>query len=121
MIYFNQPRADLAIYFLNESDKSQLTFQPAKNDSGKKTLTKIFFSQLFHHFRILNCNLSNRLKNLPTLFQKWFEYIRIKVNEVPFRTRNLGQHFFDISKKKYVNQSLVSLIIVYYILRERNA
>jgi hypothetical protein len=23
---------------------------------------------------VLNCNLSNSLKNLPTLFQKWFEY-----------------------------------------------
>jgi hypothetical protein len=44
MIYFNQPLADLVIYFLNESDKSQLTFQPAKNDSGKTTLTKIFFT-----------------------------------------------------------------------------
>jgi hypothetical protein len=29
---------------------------------------------------------------------------------VLFRTRNLGQHFLDISKKKYVNRSLVSLI-----------
>jgi hypothetical protein len=29
---------------------------------------------------------------------------------VPFRTRNLGQHFLDISKKNDVNQSLVSLI-----------
>jgi hypothetical protein len=29
---------------------------------------------------------------------------------VLFRTRNLGQHFFDISKKHDVNQSLVSLI-----------
>jgi hypothetical protein len=29
---------------------------------------------------------------------------------VLFRTWNLGQHFFDISKKKDVNQSLVSLI-----------
>jgi hypothetical protein len=27
-----------------------------------------------------------------------------------FRTRNLGQHLFDISKKNYVNQSLASLI-----------
>jgi hypothetical protein len=27
-----------------------------------------------------------------------------------FRTRNLGQHFFDISKKNDVNQLLVSLI-----------
>jgi hypothetical protein len=35
---------------------------------------KIFFSQLFRQFGILNCNLSDRLKNLPTLFQKWFEY-----------------------------------------------
>jgi hypothetical protein len=34
----------------------------------------------------------------------------VALNEVLFRTRNLGQHFFDISKKKYVNQSLVSLI-----------
>jgi hypothetical protein len=31
-------------------------------------------------------------------------------NNVLFRTRNLGQHFFDISKKNDVNQSLVSLI-----------
>jgi hypothetical protein len=30
--------------------------------------------------------------------------------DVLFRTRNLGQHFFDISKKKDVNQSLASLI-----------
>jgi hypothetical protein len=29
---------------------------------------------------------------------------------VLFRTRNLGQHFCDISKKNYVNQSLVSLL-----------
>jgi hypothetical protein len=29
---------------------------------------------------------------------------------VLFRTRNLGQHFFDISKKNDVNQSLASLI-----------
>jgi hypothetical protein len=35
---------------------------------------KIFFSQLFRQFGILNCNLSDSLKNLPTLFQKWFEY-----------------------------------------------
>jgi hypothetical protein len=35
---------------------------------------KVFFSQLFRQFRILNCNLSDSLKNLPTLFQKWFEY-----------------------------------------------
>jgi hypothetical protein len=35
---------------------------------------KIFFSQLFPRFGILNCNLSDSLKNLPTLFQKWFEY-----------------------------------------------
>jgi hypothetical protein len=27
-----------------------------------------------------------------------------------FRTRNLSQQFFDISKKNYVNQSLMSLI-----------
>jgi hypothetical protein len=27
-----------------------------------------------------------------------------------FRTRNLDQHFFDISKKNNVNKSLVSLI-----------
>jgi hypothetical protein len=33
---------------------------------------------------------------------------------VLFRTRNLGQHFLDISKKNYVNQSLVSLINDYY-------
>jgi hypothetical protein len=30
--------------------------------------------------------------------------------DILFRTRNLGQHFFDISKKNYVNQSLASLI-----------
>jgi hypothetical protein len=30
------------------------------------------FSQLFRRFGILNCNLSDSLKNLPTLFQKWF-------------------------------------------------
>jgi hypothetical protein len=35
---------------------------------------KIFFSQLFRQFRILNCYLSDSLKNLQTLFQKWFEY-----------------------------------------------
>jgi hypothetical protein len=35
---------------------------------------KIFFSQLFRRFGILNCNLSDSLKNLPTLFQKWFGY-----------------------------------------------
>jgi hypothetical protein len=29
---------------------------------------------------------------------------------VLFRTRNLGQHFFDIPKKNDVNQSLISLI-----------
>jgi hypothetical protein len=29
---------------------------------------------------------------------------------VLFRTRNLGQHFFDISQKNDVNQSLASLI-----------
>jgi hypothetical protein len=32
------------------------------------------FSQLFRRFGILNCNLSDSLKNLPTLFQKWFGY-----------------------------------------------
>jgi ABC-type phosphate/phosphonate transport system ATPase subunit len=32
------------------------------------------------------------------------------VLNVLFRTRNLGQHFFDISKKNDVNQSLASLI-----------
>jgi hypothetical protein len=32
----------ILIYFLNESDKSQLTFQPAKN-----TFTKIFFYTTF--------------------------------------------------------------------------
>jgi hypothetical protein len=32
------------------------------------------------------------------------------LNQVLFRTRNLGQHFLDISKKNDVNQSLVSLI-----------
>jgi hypothetical protein len=37
----------------------------------------------------------------------FYEHALVKVL---FRTRNLGQHFFDISKKKYVNQSLVSLI-----------
>jgi hypothetical protein len=37
-------------------------------------VTTVFFSQLFRQFRILNCNLSDSLKNLPTLFQKWFEY-----------------------------------------------
>jgi hypothetical protein len=35
---------------------------------------KIFFSQLFWQFGILNCNLSDNLKDLPTFFQKWFEY-----------------------------------------------
>jgi hypothetical protein len=35
---------------------------------------KIFFSQLFRQFGILNCNVSDSLKHLPTLFQKWFEY-----------------------------------------------
>jgi hypothetical protein len=35
---------------------------------------KNIFSQLFRQFGILNCNLSDSLKNLPTLFQKWFEY-----------------------------------------------
>jgi hypothetical protein len=33
---------------------------------------------------------------------------------VLFRTRNLGQHFLDSSKKNYVNQPLVSLINVNY-------
>jgi hypothetical protein len=35
---------------------------------------KNIFSQLFRRFGILNCNLSDSLKNLPTLFQKWFGY-----------------------------------------------
>jgi hypothetical protein len=34
----------------------------------------------------------------------------LRTMNVLFRTRNLGQHFFDISKKNDVNQSLVSLI-----------
>jgi hypothetical protein len=34
----------------------------------------------------------------------------IFIKYVLFRTRNLGQHFLDISKKNDVNQSLVSLI-----------
>jgi hypothetical protein len=29
---------------------------------------------LFRQFGILNCNLSDSFKNLPTLFQKWFEF-----------------------------------------------
>jgi hypothetical protein len=41
---------------------------------------KIFFSQLFRRFGILNCNLSDSLKNLPTLFQKWFEYFNEGIN-----------------------------------------
>jgi hypothetical protein len=32
------------------------------------------FSQFFRQFRILNRNLSDSLKNLPTLFKKWFVY-----------------------------------------------
>jgi hypothetical protein len=39
------------------------------------------FSQLFRQFRMLNCNLSHSLKNLPTLFQKWFEYFHQKKSE----------------------------------------
>jgi hypothetical protein len=34
------------------------------------------FSQLFREFGMLNCGLSDSLGNLPTLFQKWFEYFR---------------------------------------------
>jgi hypothetical protein len=30
--------------------------------------------KMSRQFGILNCNLSDSLKNLPTLFQKWFEY-----------------------------------------------
>jgi hypothetical protein len=39
-----------------------------------------YFSQLFRQFRILNCKLSDNLKNLPTLFQKWFEYFHQNKN-----------------------------------------
>jgi hypothetical protein len=35
---------------------------------------KYFFQNFFDSLGILNCNLSDSLKNLPTLFQKWFEY-----------------------------------------------
>jgi hypothetical protein len=87
---FCLPKANLIIasrrprYFLNESVKSGdsqvlveptgtlfwrpldvLLFRPARN---------IFFTTFSRQFRILNCNLSDSLKNLPTLFQKWFEY-----------------------------------------------
>jgi hypothetical protein len=34
---------------------------------------KVFFSQLFRQFSLLNCNPADSL-NLPNLFQKWFEY-----------------------------------------------
>jgi hypothetical protein len=36
--------------------------------------------------------------------------LKTTVPNALFRTRNLGQHFLDISKKKDVNQSLVSLL-----------
>jgi hypothetical protein len=43
-------------------------------DLTRATHMKITISQLFQEFRMLNCNLSDSLKNLPTLFRKWFEY-----------------------------------------------
>jgi predicted secreted protein len=67
----------ILIYFLNESDKSQLTFQPAKN---KKTLLlKYFFTQLFRQFRILNCNLS-RIGGI--IFTMQFPMATVKKNAV---------------------------------------
>jgi hypothetical protein len=43
--------------------------------------------------------------------QKFDRGTRLRpLSNVLLRTRNLGQHFFDISKINEVNQSLVSLI-----------
>jgi hypothetical protein len=48
--------------------------------------------------------------NNIVLIKKETTVLYIIYKHVLFRTRNLGQHFFDISKKNDVNQSLVSLI-----------
>jgi hypothetical protein len=89
---FCLPKANLIIasrrsrYFLNESDKSQKWRWSGAGSADRNAILatarrtiiparkKIFFSQLFRQFRMLNYNLSDSLKNLPTLFQKWFEY-----------------------------------------------
>jgi hypothetical protein len=46
---------------------------------------------------------------IQLLLQLCTEVSQVKTQRT-IRTRNLGQHFFDISKKNDVNQSLVSLI-----------
>jgi hypothetical protein len=91
---FCLPKANLIIasrrprYFLNESVKSgdsQVLVEPKLSRQGRYSggrstyyysgpARNIFFTTFSRQFRILNCNLSDSLKNLPTLFQKWFEY-----------------------------------------------
>jgi hypothetical protein len=72
-IFFSAPKA-------SKSGDRQVLVEPTMALPGGRSTyyyfgaLKIFFSQLFRQFGILNCNLSDSLKNLPTLFQKWFEY-----------------------------------------------
>jgi hypothetical protein len=72
-IFFNAPKA-------SKSGDRQVLVEPTGTLFWRPLDVLLFrrarniFSQLFRQFRILNCNLSDGLKNLPTLFQKWFEY-----------------------------------------------
>jgi hypothetical protein len=86
-LFYSSPRGDFTIYFLNKSDKSQKWRSSSAGRPDRDVILaaaprtiyysgalEICFSQLFRQFSILNCNLSDSLKNLPSLFQKWFEY-----------------------------------------------
>jgi hypothetical protein len=56
-------------------------------------------SSTFIHNEVYQCEIHSKTAKR----QNFMKYVL-------FRTRNLGQHFFDISKKNDVNQPLVSLI-----------
>jgi hypothetical protein len=72
-IFFSAPKA-------SKSGDRQVLVEPTMALLWRPLAVLLFrrpeniFSQLFRQFGILNCNLSDSLKNLPTLFQKWFEY-----------------------------------------------
>jgi hypothetical protein len=59
---------------------------------------------------VLRVRVPPRLRNTTHNRKISFSGLVIQITIVLFRTRNLGQHFFDISKKNDVNQSLASLI-----------
>jgi hypothetical protein len=72
-IFFSAPKA-------SKSEDRQVLVEPTMALIWRPLDVLLFrspkkiFLQLFRQFGILNCNLSDSLKNLPTLFQKWCEY-----------------------------------------------